>query len=48
MLLLKDRYIAKLVSTTKLDKNKWEQLESQTTWFSADKAQEWGLVDRIE
>ena len=48
MLLLKDRYITKLVSTTKLDKNKWEELESQTTWFSADKAKEWGLVDSIE
>ena len=48
MMLLRDRYLAKLVSNTKLDKKNWEQLESKTTWFSADKAQEWGLVDRIE
>jgi ATP-dependent Clp protease protease subunit len=48
MVLLRERYIAKLVSYSKLDKNNWEQLENKTTWFSADKAQEWGLVDRIE
>lgn len=48
MTLLRDRYIAKLVSKTKLDKTNWEQLENKTTWFSADQAKEWGLVDRIE
>lgn len=48
MMLLRDRYLSKLVSYTKLDKKNWEQLENKTTWFSADKAQEWGLVDRIE
>lgn len=48
MTLLRDRYIAKLVSYSKLDKTNWEQMEKKTTWFSADKAREWGLVDRIE
>jgi ATP-dependent protease ClpP protease subunit len=48
MTLLRDRYIAKLVSNSKLDRTNWEQMEHKTTWFSADKAREWGLVDRIE
>jgi ATP-dependent protease ClpP protease subunit len=48
MLLLRDQYIGKLVNNSKLDKNNWENLENKTTWFSADKALEWGLVDRIE
>jgi ATP-dependent protease ClpP protease subunit len=48
MQLLRDQYLGKLVNYSKLDKNNWEQLENKTTWFSADKAKEWGLVDRIE
>jgi ATP-dependent protease ClpP protease subunit len=48
MQLLRDRYICKLVDNSKLDKTNWEQLENKTTWFSAEKAHEWGLVDRIE
>ena len=48
MHLLRERYIGKLATNSKLDKNKWEQLENKTTWFSAEKAQEWGLVDKIE
>jgi ATP-dependent Clp protease protease subunit len=48
MQLLRVQYIGKLVKYSKLDKNNWEQLENKTTWFSANKAQEWGLVDRIE
>ena len=48
MQLLRDTYIAKLVTNSKLDKDKWEKLESKTTWFSAEKAHEWGLVDKIE
>ncbi len=48
MQLLRDRYIDKLVMNSKLDKAKWEQLEKKTTWFSAEKAKDWGLVDRIE
>jgi ATP-dependent protease ClpP protease subunit len=48
MQLLRDRYIGKLVAHSKLDENNWEKLETKTTWFNADKAQEWGLVDKIE
>lgn len=48
MHLLRDRYIGKLVDNSKLDKTKWEELEKKTTWFSANKALNWGLVDRIE
>jgi ATP-dependent protease ClpP protease subunit len=48
MSLLRDRYIGKLTTNSKLDKEKWAQLEYKTTWFSAEKAQEWGLVDKIE
>ena len=48
MHLLRDRYIGKLASNSKLDKSKWEKLENKTTWFSAEKAKDWGLVDSIE
>jgi len=48
MHLLRDRYIGKLVDNSKLDKTKWEELEKKTTWFSANKALHWGLVDSIE
>ena len=48
MHLLRDRYIGKLVDNSKLNKSKWEELEKKTTWFSADKALAWGLVDSIE
>ena len=46
--LLRDRYLGKLATHSNLAKEKWEQLESKTTWFSAEKALEWGLVDKIE
>jgi len=48
MSLLRERYIGKLTNYSKLDKEKWEQLENKTTWFSAETAKEWGLVDKIE
>jgi len=48
MHLLRDRYIDKLAMNSKLDKTKWELLENKTTWFSAEKAKDWGLVDSIE
>ncbi len=48
MHLLRDRYIGKLATNSKLDKSKWEKLENKTTWFSAEKAKDWGLVDSIE
>ena len=46
--LLRERYIGKLANYSKLDKEKWEELENKTTWFSAEKAKKWGLVDKIE
>ena len=46
--LLRDRYIGKLAKYSKLDKENWEKLEYNTTWFSAEKAKIWGLVDAIE
>jgi ATP-dependent protease ClpP protease subunit len=48
MHLLRDRYIGKLVDNSKLNKSRWEELEKKTTWFSANKALNWGLVDSIE
>jgi ATP-dependent protease ClpP protease subunit len=48
MQLLRERYIGKLAAYSKLDNAKWEELEYKTTWFSAEKAMDWGLVDRIE
>jgi ATP-dependent protease ClpP protease subunit len=48
MSLLRDRYIGKLTANSKLEKSKWEELEKKTTWFSAEKAMDWGLVDKIE
>ncbi len=48
MHLLRDRYIGKLVDNSKLNTSKWQELEKKTTWFSADKAMAWGLVDNIE
>lgn len=48
MSLLRERYIGKLVANSNLDKAQWEELEKKTTWFSAEKAKEWGLVDDIQ
>lgn len=46
--LLKERYLSTLERTTTLSKDKWEEMEKKTTWFSAEKALGWGLVDKIE
>lgn len=46
--LLRDRYIGKLARYSRLDKEQWKKLEYNTTWFSVEKAKEWGLVDAIE
>ena len=48
MQLLRERYIGKLAAYSKLDRAKWEESEHKTTWFSAEKAKDWGLVDKIE
>ena len=46
--LIRDRYIGKLALNSKLDKAEWGELEHKTTWFSAEQAKAWGLVDGIE
>lgn len=48
MTLIRERYIGKLAKYTKLSKQEWGELEYKTTWFSAEQAKEWGLVDEIE
>ncbi len=48
MNLLRERYIGKLAKYSKLDREEWEELEHNTTWFSAEKAKSYGLVDKIE
>jgi ATP-dependent protease ClpP protease subunit len=48
MNLIRDRYIGKLTRRSNLKREEWEELEHKTTWFSAEKAVEWGLADRIE
>lgn len=48
MTLIRDRYLKKLANHSKLSKKEWGDLEQKTTWFSAEQAKEWGLVDRIE
>jgi ATP-dependent protease ClpP protease subunit len=48
MSLIRDRYLGKLAKYTKLNKQEWGELEYKTTWFSAEQAKTWGLVDEIE
>jgi ATP-dependent Clp protease protease subunit len=48
MNLLRDRYLKKLTQYSALGREEWEELEHKTTWFSAEKAKSWGLVDKIE
>jgi len=48
MHLLRERYITKLVEYSNLTKEEWREMEKKTTWFSAEKALEWGLVDEIK
>jgi len=48
MNLLRDRYMEKLTRYSRLNRKEWEELEYKTTWFSAENAKSWGLVDKIE
>jgi ATP-dependent protease ClpP protease subunit len=48
MKILRDRYIKTLVDNSNLDTAEWSEMEKKTTWFSADKALAWGLVDFVE
>ena len=46
--LIRERYLSKLAKYSKLSKEDWGKMEGATTWFSAEQAKEWGLVDKIE
>jgi ATP-dependent protease ClpP protease subunit len=46
--LIRDRYIGKLIYYSNLSKKKWEILGHKTTWFSAEQAKKWGLVEEIK
>jgi len=45
---LESRYIDMLVRNSSKSSEFWEQAIKQTTWFTADEALEWGIIDRIE
>ena len=45
---LRDKYLKLMESHTNMDYDFWGSLEKETTWFTAEKAKEWGLVDIIE
>jgi ATP-dependent protease ClpP protease subunit len=47
MTMLQDRYISILVEHSSLSETEWRDMERQTTWFTAEQAKEWGLVDEI-
>jgi len=44
----KDVYVSAIAKYTKLPKEKWLEKIKKDTWFSAEQALEWGLVDRID
>ena len=47
--MLRDRYLEKLVKHSKITKAEWEELEGNTTWFSAQEAKDkFGIVDSVE
>ena len=46
--LSQDLYVSTLAEVTNLTKEDWLEKIEKDTWFSAEQAQEWGLVDRID
>ena len=46
--LLRDQYTSYLVNNSKLSTNKWNELQTKTTWFTTTQAKDFGLVDFIE
>ena len=46
--MLVDKYVGILARRSKLSKKEWESKGMDTTWFTAQQALEWGLVDKIE
>jgi ATP-dependent protease ClpP protease subunit len=46
--MIRTRYLSILADNTKLSKETWKTMEGSTTWFDAEKAKKWGLVDKID
>jgi ATP-dependent protease ClpP protease subunit len=47
MIVLQDQYLSYLVDNSNLSHDAWVEKERATTWFTADEALLWGLVDDI-
>jgi len=47
MRIIRAKYLDIMATRSKLDRDEWEKLLEKTTWFTADQALEWGLVDEI-
>jgi len=45
---LQKKYLDLLASRSNRDSEFWLELEKKTSWFTAEEALEWGLVDRIK
>ena len=48
MELLRNRYLDTLAQHSKRTFDEWADMERKTTWFSAEQAKSFGLVDKIE
>ena len=48
MNLLREKYMDIMVKYSTKPRAEWEVMEKDTTWFSAEKAKSWGLVDELE
>jgi len=48
MEILRERYLKKLAKHSRLSVDEWGELEFKTTWFDAEKAKTYGIVDEIE
>ena len=46
--LIRERYLDTLAQHSKRTFDEWADMERKTTWFSAEQAKSYGLVDRIE
>ena len=46
--ILRKRYIKLLTDNSTIDAEKWEKMQEETTWFTAQQALLWGLVDKLE
>ena len=48
MVLMREKYIDILMASSNLSEDEWLLMEAKTSWFSADRALEIGIVTRIE